>query len=259
VRAAAIALALAALAACGGRQQQGVAYDPRALPAGALGDEIRYGRDIVMETRRIVPQDVRARMDCAACHIDGGTRSRAGSFVGTYAAFPQWNARAHRVIALQDRLAECFLYSMNGRPPAYSSREMVALVAYIAWLSRGTPTQQVAARAQSFVVALPRGAPNPGRGATLYLQRCAACHGANGSGNGAFPALWGEGSFNRGAGMAHVNRMTGFVYYNMPQNAPGTLTKQDAYDVAAFVLSHARPGFRKDAAVGFPALPASYF
>ena len=31
-----------------------------------------------------------------------------------YGRFPQWNSRAHRVIALQDRIAECFLYSMNG-------------------------------------------------------------------------------------------------------------------------------------------------
>jgi cytochrome c len=32
---------------------------------------------------------------------------------------------------------------MNGMPPAYNSREMEALVAYIAWLSRGQPVVRV--------------------------------------------------------------------------------------------------------------------
>ena len=85
-----------------------------------------------------MPKNVRVRMNCAACHLGGGTIARGGSFVGTYSQFPQWNKRSHRVIALQDRLAECFLYSMNGTPPAYQSKEMIALVAYISWLSRGT-------------------------------------------------------------------------------------------------------------------------
>ncbi len=253
----ACALALA-VAACAHAAPQ-VAYDSAALPHGALGAEIAYGREIVMQTRRVLPGDVRANMDCAACHVDGGTRARGGSFVGTFATFPQWNKRARRVIALQDRLAECFLYSMNGRPPAYASREMIALVAYIAWLSRGTPTGRAEASSQRFAIALPSGSPDRARGSALYAQRCAACHGAGGAGGGAFPPLWGATSFNGGAGMARIDLMTGFVYYNMPKNAPGTLSPQEAYDVAGFVLSHERPAFRRNAMVSFPALPARYF
>jgi thiosulfate dehydrogenase len=59
--------------------------------------------------------------------------------------------------------------------------------------------------------------------------------------------------------MAHIDRMTGFIRYNMPQNAPGTLSLDQAYDVAAFVLSHPRPHFRKNALVSVPSLPAKYF
>ncbi|HUY41783.1 MAG TPA: c-type cytochrome [Candidatus Dormibacteraeota bacterium] len=252
------ALALA-VAACAHAAPQAAAYDSAALPSGALGREIAYGRKIIMQTRRVLPRDVRANMDCAACHIGGGTQARGGSFVGTFAAFPQWNGRARRVITLQDRLAECFLYSMNGRPPAYTSREMTALVAYIAWLSRGTPTGRGVPSSQRFAIALPNGRPDRSRGKVLYAQSCAACHGANGAGGGAFPPLWGSASFNNGAGMAHVDRMTGFVYYNMPKNAPGSLSLQDAYDIAGFVLSHERPAFRRNAIVSFPALPARYF
>jgi thiosulfate dehydrogenase len=203
---------------------------------------------------------VRAKLDCSACHLAGGTQARGGSFVGTYAYFPQWNKRSHRVIALQDRLAECFLYSMNGRPPAFASKEMVALVAYIAWLSRGTPSFSTPAPEKGFIEPLPSASPNVAHGATLYAQQCAVCHQASGAGiAGAFPPLWGAGSFNNGAGMAHIDRMTGFVMHNMPQNAPGSLTLQDSYDVSAYVLSQSRPKFDPTALVQSSPLPADYF
>ena len=222
-------------------------YDPKALPSGPVGASIAYGHDIIVDTHKYLPHNVTARMSCQACHLNAGTQARAGSFIGTYAYFPQWNKRAKRVITLQDRLAECFLYSMNGHPPAYSSREMVALVAYIAWLSRGVPAFSPVSFAQSSNIPLPSASPNIPHGAQLYAQKCAVCHQANGAGNAAFPPLWGPTSFNNGAGMAHIERITGFVYYNMPQNAPGSLTAQDAYDVSAFVRFTHTPAFQENA------------
>jgi thiosulfate dehydrogenase len=41
--------------------------------------------------------------------------------------------------------------------------------------------------------------------------------------------------------MGRRNTFTSFVRYNMPFDRPGSLTDQQAYDVAAFVLSHPRP------------------
>lgn len=186
--------------------------------------------------------------------------TKGGSFVGTDAYFPQYNKRSHRVITLHDRLAECFLYSMNGRPPNMASKEMVALVAYIAWLSRGTPEFSTPAPANRFIEPLPSASPNVAHGGTLYAQQCSVCHQSNGAGlAGAFPPLWGPDSFNNGAGMAHVDRMTGFVMHNMPQNAPGSLSLEDSYDVSAFVLSHDRPKFDASALVESSPLPASYY
>ena len=236
------------------------AYDPAALPAGDLGTSIEFGREIVMNTQQTMKGYVRAKLECSACHIDGGTKPMGGSFVGTAAYFPQYNKRSKRIIALQDRLAECFLYSMNGRPPNYASKEMVGLVAYIAWLSRGTPEFATPSPANRFMEPLPSTSPDVAHGAKIYAQKCSLCHQANGAGvAGAFPPLWGDTSFNSGAGMAHVDRMTGFVMHNMPQNAPGSLSLGDSYDVAAYVLSHGRPSFDGKTLVENTPLPADYY
>ena len=235
------------------------AFDPGAVPTGPVGEQIKFGRDIMMYTASVLPHNVAARMSCAACHLDGGTLTRGGSWVGTYAQFPQWNQRAHRVIALQDRLAECFLYSMNGKPPAYHSKAMIALVAYIAWLSRGTPTFSASQAMPRDTVTLPRTAPNVANGSHVYASTCSRCHGAEGAGFGPIPPLWGATSFNSGAGMAHLKTMTGFVRYNMPQNSPGSLPLQDAYDVSAYVLSHARPKFHSTTPIVSSPEPARYF
>ncbi|MGC9991050.1 MAG: c-type cytochrome [Candidatus Cybelea sp.] len=256
------------LAACSGAPAQTVttqpataAYDPKTLPAGPVGEAIAYGHAIILDTPRLMKPYVRAQMSCGACHIAAGTQPRGGSFIGLYGRFPQWNKRAHRVIALQDRIAECFLYSMNGKAPAYSSKAMIAIVAYIAWLSRGVPVGAKQPQDDRYIVPLPKVAANVGDGAKIYASKCSICHQANGSGISAagFPPLWGAHSFNGGAGMAHADRMTGFIRYNMPQNAPGSLSLSESYDVAAFVLSHARPRFAKNASVVTGALPAKYF
>jgi thiosulfate dehydrogenase len=236
------------------------AYDPSTLPSGPLGRSIRTGHDILVDTKASMKDYVRADMSCAACHLDAGLKSKGGSLVGVYGRFPQWNNRSHRIIALQDRITECFLYSMNGRAPGYSSRQMIALVSYMAWISRGLPVGAKQRPGDRFIVPLPKNQPNLPRGAAIYAQKCVSCHQANGAGvSGTFPPLWGEKSFNGGAGMAHLDRMTGFVYFNMPKNAPGSLSLAEAYDVAAFVLSHARPHFEAKALVAEPPQPASYY
>ncbi|MEO6834654.1 MAG: c-type cytochrome [Candidatus Tumulicola sp.] len=257
----AIAAAVAAAACSGGAPAPpAMGYDPQALPAGPAGRTIAYGHDIIVDTQHLMKGYVRANLSCQACHIAAGTKARGGSFVGTYARFPQWNKRAHRMIALQDRLAECFLYSMNGRPPGYSSKAMIAMVAYIAWLSRGTPVGAAQRKSDRFMEPLPSRSPDVEHGRALYAQKCTACHRADGNGiAGAYPPLWGSGSFNAGAGMAHVDRMTGFVRYNMPQNAPGSLTLEDAYDVSAYVLGHARPRFSRKILVAPLPQPAGFF
>jgi thiosulfate dehydrogenase len=235
-------------------------YDPRDLPAGEVGALIRYGHDVIMDTPRYAAKYVGARISCSACHVAGGLVPKGGNLAGIYGNFPQWSKRAHRVITLQDRIAECFLRSENGTPPPYTSRTMTAIVAYIAWISRKAPLWTKPDPALRIARFSPPAAPDPARGAVLYAQRCSVCHQANGAGVGTtYPPLWGPASFNDGAGMHKLVLMAGFVRYNMPANAPGTLTDQQAYDVAAYVLQHARPHFDPDRMIGFPPEPAGFF
>jgi cytochrome c len=72
--------------------------------------------------------------------------------------------------------------------------------------------------------------------------------------------LWGAKSFNSGAGMHRLATMAAFVRYDMPYGSPpNTLSAQQAYDVSAFVLSHARPMFSATRPISFPAQPAGHY
>jgi thiosulfate dehydrogenase len=41
--------------------------------------------------------------------------------------------------------------------------------------------------------------------------------------------------------MSRIERAASFIRHNMPQTAPGTLTDQEAFDLAAYVNSMPRP------------------
>src|SRR5699024_12660344 len=55
------------------------------------------------------------------------------------------------------------------------------------------------------------------------------------------PALWGEDSFNDGAGMGRLTKASGYIQNNMPVGEENTLSDQEAADLAAFLLSQDRP------------------
>ncbi len=65
--------------------------------------------------------------------------------------------------------------------------------------------------------------------------------GQSSGGKPVFPALWGARSFNWGAGMGDIRNAADFVKANMPLGLGGTLTDQEAWDVATFMDSHERP------------------
>jgi thiosulfate dehydrogenase len=219
------------------------APDPATIPAGPFGDSVRLGLRIFEQTPKYAAAYAGNRLSCNDCHIQGGTEAYASPMVGLPGLFPMYNRRAKRVITLEERIQECFLRSENGSRLPYDGPEMTALVSYIQWLSQGQPAGQ--AFPGRGLVKLPELEGNAVRGAGIYRGQCAGCHGADGAGKPPIlPALWGPDAYNTGAGMNQVAKMAAFVRHNMPQNHPGTLTPQEAYDVSAYVARKPHPRFQ---------------
>lgn len=222
---------------------------PQTMPDGPLGDAVRQGLSIVNATKAALPDNVGNALNCASCHLNGGTVANAAPFVGLWGAFPEYFARSGRVDTLADRINDCFARSMNGRPIAVDGDPMRAILAYIAWLSTGVPTGASVEGRGFAPIAAPARAPDPRRGAQLYAQRCATCHGPDGAGmksaNGGWvmPPVWGPESFGAGAGMGRPGVAAAFVKAKMPLGRGGALDDQDAWDLAALLAGSPRPAF----------------
>jgi thiosulfate dehydrogenase len=235
------ALLAALFAAC---QRGGTAVALRApadneIPAGALGASIRRGRALLEHTRDSLPANVGNKLRCLSCHLDGGMRANSAPLVGVYARFPQYSARSGTTITIQDRINGCFVRSMNGHPLPAASPALRDITAYLAFLSREVPVG-AHVKGEGFAAMTPlKGDSAIGR--MLFASRCARCHGDDGGGTVVAPPLWGTESFNIGAGMARLRTAASFIRHNMPYDQPGTLTDQQAFDVAAYVTSRPRP------------------
>jgi thiosulfate dehydrogenase len=204
---------------------------------------VRRGRALLRHTRDSLPRNVGNQLQCVSCHAMDGTQKNTMSLVGVYSRFPQYRARSGRIDLIEDRVNDCFERSMNGRALSHTSSEMRDLVNYMAFLSRGVP-------AGSRVEGQGLPALDPLKGDTAagraqFATTCAPCHGANGEGTPAAPPVWGPQSYNIGAGMSRVNTAAAFIRAAMPQTAPGSLSPQQAYDLAAYINAQPRPDFAR--------------
>lgn len=204
---------------------------------------VQRGRALLRNTRDSLPGHVGNRLACVSCHALDGTQRDAMPLVGVYARFPQYRARSGKVDLVEDRVNDCFERSMNGRAVDRAGPDMRDLVAYLAFLSRGIPTGSPV-EGQG-VPALAPLAGDTARGGAVFASTCAVCHGVDGQGTTAAPPLWGPGSYNIGAGMARVNTAAAFIRAAMPLTNPGSLTPQQAFDVAAYINTRPRPDFAR--------------
>ena len=202
---------------------------------------VRRGRALLRNTRDSLPRYVGNNLQCVSCHPKDGTQANAMPWVGVYARFPQYRSRVGGTQIIEDRINDCFRRSMNGRALPVASREMRDIVAYLAFLSNGYPVgANVEGQGIPAVDSIPG---DTARAKPLFAAKCAACHGGNGHGTDVAPPLWGPKSFNIGAGMARQWTAAAFIKELMPQNAPGTLTDQQANDLAALLTSRPRPDY----------------
>ncbi|MFZ6686938.1 c-type cytochrome [Undibacterium sp. SXout11W] len=219
------------------------------IPGGVSGDAIRMGKKILTETNQLLPKNVGNGLNCANCHLQAGTVAGAAPWLGIWGVFPEYRARSGKLISLQERVNDCFERSMNGKPLDFASPEMNHILAYMRWLSTGVPTG-TSIVGRGFVSINQKLKADSERGASIYQEKCASCHGKKGEGSKTektytFPPLWGADSFNDGAGMARTYTAAAFVKHNMPLGQGETLTDQEAIDVAEYFTHQTRPVYSK--------------
>lgn len=221
-------------------------------------DLIIYGSRLLNETKRLLPDNVGANMNCNSCHIGSGKEKLGAHYFNSYYKYPKVMPRAGKEVDIVARINGCFQRSMNGKPIDPESREMKAMIAYYHWLVEDIPPKAVVqidigGKINNKLV------PDIENGKKIYAAQCATCHGADGAGlnddkgHMVFPPLWGDGSFNIGAGMARTYKAATFVRDNMPMSVQKTgmwgqghvLSDQEAVDVSEYFTHMPRPDFAK--------------
>ncbi len=216
------------------------------IPDTPMGEVIRRGEQIFLNTGANAPGFVGNALNCVNCHLDAGRLANSAPMWGAYPLYPAYRSKTKHVDTFAERLRGCFTYSMNGKAPPEGDDVLVALEAYSFWMAKGAPVGEVLPGAGFGKLAKPEKAPDLQRGQGVFTAQCVLCHGADGQGQRSgetqvFPPLWGERSYNWGAGMHSIDKAAAFIQSNMPLGRGGSLSVQDAWDVAAFINSHERP------------------
>jgi thiosulfate dehydrogenase len=238
------------------------------LDDSPLSRDIRWGYRIFTDTPGEAARFAPGQLSCNNCHLNGGQREKALPLVGVTSLYPVSDPQEGRSFSLADRIVECFLRNENATGhaetaasgpaeatrPTPAAREVLALSAYLTWISRGIRTGESPAWLRQNTIApanqLPPESLDVSRGEALFLQKCTNCHGPDGQGvlvEGKRPGpLWGPGSWNDGAGTARVHVLAGLIRYTMPFLDPGSLTDNDAQHLAAFINAKPRPAYPFD-------------
>ncbi len=221
---------------------------------------IKYGYQLVTETSQYMgPMSKNPlvkfagnNLSCQNCHLKAGTVQGSASFVGVTNRFPQFRGRENKMGTIEERVNGCMERSMNGIAMPVESKQMEAIVAYMEWLSEGVPEAQELAFKGFVKVELPAEKADLIKGKATYELECKVCHGPNGQGirpdpneKYVYPPLWGDDTYNHGAGMHRVLTAAQFIKANMPFEVATwdnpKLTDEQAYHVAAYINSFQRP------------------
>ncbi len=237
----------------------------KSLDDSRLAKEIRWGYKLFTSTPTEARQYVPGKMACGNCHLNAGQRERSLPLVAVAGMFPEYNRRSGRLFSLNDRIVDCFWRSENAtgtvdgestdgavaKLPSPTSKEVLAIAAYLTWLARGTAMgKNPTWRGQNTIgskALIPVAKLDREKGEAIFMERCTSCHGVDGQGvaiGDKKPGpLWGPDSWNDGAGAARVYTLAGIIRYAMPYLNPGSLTDEEAQDVAAFINAKPRPSF----------------
>jgi thiosulfate dehydrogenase len=207
-----------------------------------MRDAVMLGYNILMDTQKYASKYVGNKLNCRNCHFKAGSIEDTLSLVGVAATYPKYRTREKYSVDLVERTNSCFERSLNGKPLPANSKEMQAIMAYYHWISKGIPIYaDVPWLGLKHLKSTHK--PNATEGKKLFEDKCSPCHGKEGQGIVA-PPLWGNNSFNDGAGMSKLENFAAFDHAFMPKGNPD-LSEAQALDIAAFVTSQPRPHFEK--------------
>lgn len=241
------------------------APDWASVDAEPNADEIKYGKELIANTADYLGPKGKVLkmsngMNCQNCHLQAGAAPLGNNYSAVAATYPKVRARSGQSEDIPKRINDCFERSLNGKALENNSKEMTAMVAYIQWLGKDVPKGESPKGSGLYEVPLLDRAADPIKGKTVYDNLCQSCHMAEGQGmpkpDGSghiYPPLWGENSYNDGAGLYRISRFAGYVKANMPLGATyenPILTDAESWDLAAYVNSMARP--KKDITKDWP-------
>ena len=229
----------------------------------SLKKQVEYGRELIAHTAKYLGPNGSVKkitngMNCNNCHLDAGTKPWGNNYGSVYSMYPKMRARSGQIENLYKRISDCMERSLNGQIIDEDSKEMKAMIAYIEYIGKNVPKGQEAIASGIYNLDYLERAADPIKGKELYNVQCIKCHLVNGQGVLAqdkkeyiYPPLWGNNSFNQGAGLYRISRFAGYIKYNMPQGASyrnPILSNEEAWDIAAYVATQARPikDFSKD-------------
>lgn len=234
-------------------------FKKKDYPDTEEGKRAAFGEKLIMETYDYFldgqGNNINNQLACASCHVYGGTKTYGIPFVGLAQFYPAYMGRENEERNLAQRINGCFERSMDGQAIDEDSPEMIAILAYIDHLSQDVAVekgQRIKGQKTPDLDQLPDRAANPKIGKEVYAVHCAVCHGENGAGmrmpgqerGYLYPPLWGDDSFNDGAGMHRLLTAARFIKANMPTGTTyedPQLTDEEAYDVAAYINTLTRP------------------
>ena len=217
----------------------------------------RYGRELIENTAYYLgPKGIVAKitngMNCQNCHLEGGSIPWGNNYSAVASTYPRLRERSGTEETIPKRVNDCLQRSMNGEAIDSSSKEMLAIIAYMNWLGEGIPKNHKPKGSGIMEIPLLDRAADPIKGSIVYTTKCQRCHGTDGQGQKnpedfeyVYPPLWGVHSYTTAAGLYRLSRFAGYVKNNMPNDKAEyykpQLTDEEAWDVAAFVNSQPRP------------------
>lgn len=230
--------------------------DINPIADAALKEKAEYGKELITHTAKYLGPNgsvlkISNGLNCQNCHLQAGTAIFGNNFGSVASLYPKFKARSGTIENLYKRINDCFERSLNGSAIDTSGKEMQAIAAYINFVGSNVAKGKMAEGSGLKELAWLDRAADPEKGKLVFTTKCQSCHQANGEGvfnadktEYTYPALWGSNSFNDGAGLYRISSFAKYIKCNMPQGTTyqnPQLTDEEAWDVAAFVISQTRP------------------